>query len=239
MIICFLLLLFFFCVSDDRTTVALSDWICFVFFSSRSQLIDGGINSITRKKLTTHLVFFLFLSVSIYIRFIFLHVVKIYKMTSIIPAKTHAYSCVTNDLSFDETNASSRFNNNHSYETIPSPSRIDSHSPKSQQGILSSTLKSKVFLLLLSLLILCCSLSAKTKFDRSNMSLKHRLRYEKLLHHTRVFNRHYMITMTNILFHMHKQLYKLKRRTHRMEKIVTKQPPTTKPIIRISRLTQG
>lgn len=160
-------------------------------------------------------------------------------MTSIIPAKTPTYSCVTNDLSFDETNTSTRLNNNHSYETIPSPSRIDEHSPKSQQGILSSTLKSKLFPLL-SLLILCCSLSGKTKFDRSNMSLKHRLRYEKLLHHTRIFNRHYVITMTNILFHMHKQLYKLKRRTHQMEKkIVSKQPPTDQPIIRIPRLTQG
>lgn len=71
------------------------------------------------------------------------------------------------------------------------------------------------------------------------MSLKQRLRYEKLLHHTRIFNRQYMLTMTNILFHMHKQLYKLKRRTHRMEKIVRQQPPTAQPIIRIPRLTEG
>lgn len=161
-------------------------------------------------------------------------------MSAVLRAKSHVYSSVTNDLSFDETNTSSRVNINHSYETIPSPSRIDVHSPKSQQGILSSTLKSKFFFpLFLLRLISYCSLSVKTKSDRSNMSLKHRRRYEKLLQHTRIFNRQYMITMTNILFHMHKQLYKLKRRTNRMEKIVSHQPPTAQPIIRIPRLTQG
>ena len=71
------------------------------------------------------------------------------------------------------------------------------------------------------------------------MPLKHRVRYEKLLQHTRIFNRQYMITMTNILFHMHKQLYKLRRRTHRMEKIVSHQPATARPVIRIPRLTEG
>jgi hypothetical protein len=45
--------------------------------------------------------------------------------------------------------------------------------------------------------------------------------------------------MTNILFQMQKQLYKLKRRTHRVEQLVVKQTKTAQPIIRIPRLTKG
>ena len=81
---------------------------------------------------------------SIYNRFIFLCVVinKTRSMTSIVPGESHAHSCMTGDLSFDDTSVSTRMNDNQSYETIPSPSRIE-HSPKSRHGILSSTLKCK------------------------------------------------------------------------------------------------
>ena len=45
--------------------------------------------------------------------------------------------------------------------------------------------------------------------------------------------------MTNILFRMQKEVYKLKRRTHRVENLVIKQTKTVQPIIRIPRLTEG
>jgi hypothetical protein len=79
----------------------------------------------------------------------------------------------------------------------------------------------------------------KTKDDPLNMSLKRRSRYDKLFHHTQIMNRQYMITMTNILFQMQKELYKLKRRTHRVEQLVIKQTKSAQPIIRIPRLTKG
>ncbi len=79
----------------------------------------------------------------------------------------------------------------------------------------------------------------KTKDDPINMSLKRRSRYDKLFHHTQIINRQYMITMTNILFQMQKELYKLKRRTHRVEQLIIKQTKTAQPIIRIPRLTKG
>ncbi len=71
------------------------------------------------------------------------------------------------------------------------------------------------------------------------MSFKRRFRYDKLLHHTQIINRQYMMTMTNILFQMQKQLNKLKRRTHRLEQLVINQTKTVQPIIRIPRLTKG
>jgi hypothetical protein len=71
------------------------------------------------------------------------------------------------------------------------------------------------------------------------MSIKRRSRYDKLFHHSQMFNRQYMITMTNILFQMQKEIFKLKRRTHRVEQLVIKQTKTVQPIIRIPRLTKG
>jgi hypothetical protein len=71
------------------------------------------------------------------------------------------------------------------------------------------------------------------------VSFKRRFRYDKLLHHTQIINRQYMMTMTNILFQMQKQLNKLKRRTHRLEQLVINQTKTVQPIIRIPRLTKG
>ena len=45
--------------------------------------------------------------------------------------------------------------------------------------------------------------------------------------------------MTNILFQMQKEIYKLKRRTYRIEQFVAKQKKSIQPIIRIPRLTKG
>ena len=71
------------------------------------------------------------------------------------------------------------------------------------------------------------------------MSVKRRSRYDKLFHYTQTINRQYMLTMTNILFQMQKEIFKLKRRTHRVEQSVIKQTKTIQPIIRIPRLTKG
>jgi len=71
------------------------------------------------------------------------------------------------------------------------------------------------------------------------MSFKRRSRYDKLFHHTQIVNRQYMITMTNILFQMQKELYRLKRRTHRVEHLIVKQTKAVQPVIRIPRLTKG
>jgi len=79
----------------------------------------------------------------------------------------------------------------------------------------------------------------KKKDNHSNVLLKRRSRCDKLFHHTHIINRQYMITMTNILFRMQKELFKLKRRTHRVEQLVVKQTKAVQPIIRIPRLTKG
>jgi hypothetical protein len=45
--------------------------------------------------------------------------------------------------------------------------------------------------------------------------------------------------MTNILFQMQKEIYKLKRRAHHVEQTLANQTQSGHPIIRIPRLTRG
>lgn len=47
------------------------------------------------------------------------------------------------------------------------------------------------------------------------------------------------MSMTKVLFQMQKQIYKLKRRTNRVEQVFVKQTKAVQPIIRIPRLTKG
>ncbi len=68
---------------------------------------------------------------------------------------------------------------------------------------------------------------------------KRRHRYDKLFHYTHSLNRHYVVTMTNILFQMQKELYKLKRRTNHVEQMLANQKQIGLPIVRIPRLTKG
>jgi hypothetical protein len=70
-------------------------------------------------------------------------------------------------------------------------------------------------------------------------SSKRRYRSDKLFHHTHSLNRQYIVTMTNILFQMQKDIYKLKRRTQHVEQALAKQTQAEHPIIRIRRLTKG
>jgi hypothetical protein len=69
--------------------------------------------------------------------------------------------------------------------------------------------------------------------------MKRRSRFERLFHHTQLVNRQYMMTMTNILLQMQREIHRLKRRTHRVEQSVVKQTKSVQPIIRIPRLTKG
>jgi hypothetical protein len=71
------------------------------------------------------------------------------------------------------------------------------------------------------------------------MFSKRRYRHDRLFHHTHSLNRQYIITMTNILFNMQKEMYKLKRRTQHVEQMLAKQTQSGHPIIRIPRLTRG
>jgi hypothetical protein len=71
------------------------------------------------------------------------------------------------------------------------------------------------------------------------MSSKRRYRYDRLFHYTNSLNRQYVITMTNILFQMQKDIFKLKRRTHHVEQMLANQIQSGQPIIRIPRLTRG
>ena len=73
----------------------------------------------------------------------------------------------------------------------------------------------------------------------SQMSTKRRSRHEKLFNHTNSINRQYVMTMTNILFQMQKEIYRLKRRTHHVEQLLANQKQSSSPIIRIPRLTKG
>ncbi len=45
--------------------------------------------------------------------------------------------------------------------------------------------------------------------------------------------------MTNILFQMQKEIFKLKRRTQHVEQMLTNQTQSGQPVIRIPRLTKG
>lgn len=71
------------------------------------------------------------------------------------------------------------------------------------------------------------------------MSPKRRYRNDKSFHLTHSVNRQYVITMTNILFQMQKEIHKLKKRTHHVEKMLANQIQPSQPIIRIPRLTRG
>jgi len=170
-------------------------------------------------------------------------------MTSVGGRKSHT-SCKTlytksrssgaSNTSIDTSHLSIATNETNSYENTPSPlsslastSTVE-HLPKDGQRILSSTLKRKsfVFLKIQKFIFVL-------KDDHSHVSIKRRSRFDKLFHHTQIVNRQYMITMTNILFQMQKEIYKLKRRTNRVEQFIIKQTKTVQPIIRIPRLTKG
>ncbi len=71
------------------------------------------------------------------------------------------------------------------------------------------------------------------------MTSKRRHRHDKPFHYTHSLNRQYIITMTNILFQMQKEIFKLKRRTQHVEQMLVNQTQSGQPIIRIPRLTKG
>ncbi|CAF1563036.1 unnamed protein product [Rotaria magnacalcarata] len=131
----------------------------------------------------------------------------------------------TQDLSLDTTHLSIPITDanptGNTYENTPSPSSNASTTiieKPSEYGhrILSSTLK----------------------HDHSNMSLKRHSRCDKLFNYTQMINRKYMMSMSKVLFQMQKQIYKLKRRTNRVEHVFIKQVKSVQPIIRIPRLTK-
>lgn len=152
-----------------------------------------------------------------------------------------------NHISLDTSRLSIQMNDTNSYETFPSPSSTVSTSTierpaKHRHGILSSTLKSKLIRKETQTKQKKTNFSlyiVKTKDDHSNQIIKRRLRYNKLFHQTQLINRQYMLTVTNLLFQMQKEVSKLRRRTHRVEQYIIKQTKNVQPIIRIPRLTKG
>lgn len=74
---------------------------------------------------------------------------------------------------------------------------------------------------------------------RSKKFSKQRSHRNRLFHRTHSLNRKYVVAMTNILFQMERDIYKLKRRTQSIEQMLAKQPQVKRPIIRIPRLTTG
>lgn len=69
--------------------------------------------------------------------------------------------------------------------------------------------------------------------------MKRRSRADKLFHYSQMINRQYMMSMTKILFRMQREMYKIKKRTHRIEQLAIKQAKHAQPILRIPRLTKG
>ncbi len=126
----------------------------------------------------------------------------------------------TNNISLDENESPIRTNdiNGNSYVNTPSPSSIASTSTN------DPTFKYR----------------SKRKDDfHLPMSLKRRPRHEKGFQYVHSINRQYVITMTNILFQMQKEIFKLKKRTNHVEQMLAKQTQSGLPIIRIPRLTRG
>ena len=74
---------------------------------------------------------------------------------------------------------------------------------------------------------------------RSRVFSKQRFRHDRLFRRTYSLNRKYVIAMTNILFQMEKDIYKLKRRTQCIEQMLADHSQAKRPIIRIPRLTPG
>lgn len=92
------------------------------------------------------------------------------------------------------------------------------------------------------------STTSSNFIDRSAKRSKHnmnshtfsklRYRHEKLIQNTDYLTRHYIITTTNIIFQMRKQINKLTRRTSHLEQKLARQAQLGHPIIRIPRLTK-
>jgi len=128
----------------------------------------------------------------------------------------------TNNLSLDENDLPIRTNdiniNGNSYVNTPSPSSIASTSTNDPPFKYRSKRKDDFHL---------------------HMPLKRRSRHEKGFHYAHSLNRQYVITMTNILFQMQKEIFKLKKRTNHVEQMLVNQTQSGLPIIRIPRLTRG
>lgn len=73
--------------------------------------------------------------------------------------------------------------------------------------------------------------------DHALVKLRHR--HDKLIQSTDSLTKHYIITTTNIIFQMQKQINKLKRKTSLLEQKLARQAQLSQPIIRIPRLTKG
>jgi hypothetical protein len=141
------------------------------------------------------------------------------------PCKHSCDKCLspgTNNISLDEGDIAIRTSdiniNGNSYVNTPSPSSIESTSTN------DPSFKHR----------------SKRKDDFNlQMSLKRRSRHDKGFHYNHSINRQYVITMTNILFQMQKEIFKLKKRTHHVEQMLSNQTQSGQPIIRIPRLTRG
>lgn len=73
---------------------------------------------------------------------------------------------------------------------------------------------------------------------KSDQSIKRRPRLDRLFHKSKLSNRKTMSTMTNLLFQMQRELFQLKRRTRRVERLLKEEKNSSKPVIRIARLTK-
>ncbi|CAF3907940.1 unnamed protein product [Rotaria sordida] len=128
-------------------------------------------------------------------------------------------SSAASNISFDESDGSILMHDNNMnrdpYINTPSPSSSTS---------VSTTDRSLKW----------CSSKLKNGFRLP----KRRYRYDKLFHLTHSLNRQYVIAMTNVLFQMQKEIYKLKKRTYYVEHALAKQKASGRPIIRIRRLTK-
>ena len=70
-------------------------------------------------------------------------------------------------------------------------------------------------------------------------SERRRTQYGHFPRPSRMMAPRYMSSMTNLMFQMQRQLIHLRRRTGRIERMLRKQNKTSKPVIRIPRLTEG
>ncbi|CAF1307653.1 unnamed protein product [Adineta ricciae] len=72
---------------------------------------------------------------------------------------------------------------------------------------------------------------------RSRVVSKQHFRHDRLFRRTYSLSRKYVMAMTNILFQMEKDIYKLKRRTQCIEQMLVDHSQAKRPIVRIPRLT--
>lgn len=117
----------------------------------------------------------------------------------------------------------------------PSPISSNSSVESSSRNDTANKSKTQCFNINLSLTRFCFYV----EMHKNNPVSKRLTKADRIFNYTNNLNRDYAIAMTKAYFRMQKEIYRLSRRTFRIERALHKQMQLGHPIIRIPRLTTG